>query len=63
VTIVLISVGGLAFVAGVVELCVLVDTANSRRIQRRREAWKVAGNEGHCPGDDYGGHYVDSCGG
>ena len=54
VTAILMFVVGLAIIAGMAGLMWWMNHIRHRQIQRRREAWKAAGNVGPCPGDDLG---------
>jgi hypothetical protein len=54
VGIVLISVGGLALIAGAIRLMVWSDRRNRQRVERRLETWKADGSVGPPPSDYLG---------
>jgi len=58
VTIILMGVVAVAFIAGMIWLVMRIDRASSQRIERRREAWRAGGCVGPGPGGCSGG-----CGG
>jgi len=55
VTIILIGVVAVAFIAGMIWLVMRIDRASSQRIERRREAWRAGGCVGPGPGGCSGG--------
>jgi hypothetical protein len=50
VTIILMGVVAVAFIAGMIWLVMRIDRASSQRIERRREAWRAGGCVGPEPG-------------
>jgi len=55
VTIILMGVVAVAFIAGMIWLVMRIDRASSQRIERRREAWRAGGCVGPGPGGCSGG--------
>jgi hypothetical protein len=62
VTIILMGVVAVAFIAGMIWLVMRIDRASSQRIERRREAWRAGGCVGPEPGRG-GGSYSGGSGG
>ena len=62
VTIILMGVVAVAFIAGMIWLVMRIDRASSQRIERRREAWRAGGCVGPGPGGCSGG-ISGGCGG
>jgi hypothetical protein len=55
VTIILMGVVAVAFIAGMIWLVMRIDRATNQRIERRREAWRAGGCVGPEPGKYPGG--------
>ena len=60
-TIILIGVVAVAFIAGMIWLMMRIDRTSSQRIERRREAWRAGGSVGPGTGGCSGG--ISGCGG